>query len=374
VRKLLPALILVLVSCSISVLCAEFLFRRFVPQQLILLRPDVWVPDDTLGWRHASDLDTQVNTGERTVRLLTDRQGHRIGEESPQDSDLRILALGDSFLAALQVDYEDSFTALLEESLTADLERRVKIINGGVGSWGPNHYLKKARLELAENSYGLVLVFLYALNDIEHRVEKFTPRRPVERHPLRFPSSLDKEELVTAIAYPVNNFLETRSHLFIFLKRRFKYLLMQLGLSPFEMPWVLEKAYAEDARWIETTELCKEISDTAGESGARTLFVLLPGDFQVNEKEFDRFVQAFSVDPENADLYQPQRILSRLLKEGGLNMIDTTPPLIEAHQRGDSNLYGKIDTHLAPRGHQVVADFLMPHLIPILRRPEGKGL
>jgi hypothetical protein len=47
-----------------------------------------------------------VNTGEGWVRLVTDGEGFRIPPGGLQPADRTVLLLGDSFMAAIQVEYE----------------------------------------------------------------------------------------------------------------------------------------------------------------------------------------------------------------------------------------------------------------------------
>src|SRR6266480_6773533 len=67
------------IALGVALGLAEWLVRRVAPQQLILLRPDVWQPADSLGWVNQPNVNTMINTGDRTVRLMTDRDGFRVG-------------------------------------------------------------------------------------------------------------------------------------------------------------------------------------------------------------------------------------------------------------------------------------------------------
>jgi len=53
VRRTVLNLALVLVSAAVALLAAELMIRAFLPQQLILVRPDIWRPDDTTGGEDA---------------------------------------------------------------------------------------------------------------------------------------------------------------------------------------------------------------------------------------------------------------------------------------------------------------------------------
>src|SRR5687768_3771092 len=114
----------------------EISLRVFMPQQLITTT-DLYVPDESgLAIRHKPNLDTMVNTGERSVRFVTDENGFRVRDQEMGRGDVNILALGDSYLAALQVEYDDTYIGRLEAILSDDLGKTVRIVNTGVGAYG----------------------------------------------------------------------------------------------------------------------------------------------------------------------------------------------------------------------------------------------
>src|SRR6185503_6298606 len=104
-------------------------------------------------------------TGERSVRVLSDERGHRIGAARRPRPDRSVLAIGDSFVEALQVEAEQTMTALLAESLTRSSGRTVRVVNGAVGGWDANQYLIAAKRELDGAKYDLLLVFVFLEND-----------------------------------------------------------------------------------------------------------------------------------------------------------------------------------------------------------------
>ena len=212
-------------SLLLALLAAEAAVRALAPQQLVVYRPDIWEPYLGLGWVHRAGLDVEINTGERSVRLRTDANGHRIGLEPRAADGVRVLALGDSFLAALQVQYEQTFGARLEDALSTRLGRSVAITNTGVNGWGPNHYLIKARAELARQPYSLVLVFLFMGNDIEDELVSHYSAGVGE-------PSLPSGNWRTRLLWPVNEWIEQRSHLFVLARHRARLLLVRFKLSP----------------------------------------------------------------------------------------------------------------------------------------------
>jgi hypothetical protein len=166
-RRIGANLLLLGASLSLSIIVLEVAVRAILPQQLVLLRPDIWEAVDTLGWRHTAGIDTRVNTGEWKVRLLTDLGGFRVGDsgrlESRSDS---LLLIGESFMAALQVGHEASLAGLLEDSLVSANGETVAIRKSAVGAWDTPHYRIFEEGRLAQHSYGLALVSVFTGNDI----------------------------------------------------------------------------------------------------------------------------------------------------------------------------------------------------------------
>ena len=360
-------LALSVLALAVCLLLLEGAVRLLLPQQLLFYRPDLYRQDERIGWRFAPGLDARVNTGERDVRLLTDARGLRIGRVESQEPGLRVLAVGDSFVAGLQVEYADLMTTRLAEGLTRTLGRRVAPVASGVPGWGPTQYALEVEHEIARSrydgydGYDAVLVFLFLGNDVVAN-RSFAPdefRRGFDR-PFRLPRAFTVAELKAALLVPLDDFLEVRSHLYVLVDRRLENLRIRLGMSPFFMPRTLLREMADAPAWDLTAEICAELAASAEALNVPTLFVLLPADYQVDRERFERHLTLLRVDPDSVDLDQPSRLLRAALARRGLEVADATPALVAAYERGTRDLFGRIDAHFSPAGHRVLADWLEP--------------
>jgi len=368
VKNIFTKIGLVISSIILALLLSEVAVRIFLPQQLILIRPDIWIPDDPLGWRHAPNLDTRVNTGERTVRLMTDARGYRVGTQRVIDPELRVLALGDSFIAALQVENEQSVAGILEKDLSEVSARRVQVVNTGVGGWGPSHYLLKAREELKRQRYDAVVVFFFIGNDVrEQRHERFPPKTRVREHPFQWPRNFTSSEIVYGILSPINEALETRSHLCVFVKNRAWFLLMKFGLNARNFPDIFLKSETTSSKWDITAGLFCDIKKISDQHETPLLLVIIPGEYQVDETLAYDYARAMNIQNDVIDMDQPARLLFPKFEACGLAILDATEPFKQAHGRGFKNLFGKVDTHLSPVGHQLLADLVEPELLKLLK-------
>lgn len=358
VRWVSSRLMIMIASIFITFFILEGFVRVFYPQQLVRLRPDVFIPvDNGLGHKFAANLDIRINTGEREVRLITNEQGYRIGRQPTSDEpEYRILALGDSFLAGLQVEAHQTMTSLLENDLRQQWEIPVEIVNTGVDGYDPNNYRAILQTELARQRYDLVIVFVYLGNDIiSSDLAILPPREAVSHRPFSIPTSLTMAEWKDGVFYPINNTLERNSHFYIFFKDKGHVLLARLGLTAYYFPSILKTSMAESPDWETSANVLKDIAYKA--QPIPTYFVLIPTVLQVDDSQLSWYLTAFNVDPQTIDLAQPQTILRELLDP--LPTYDTTPILQDAQQQGVSDLYGSISSHLGINGHRIIADFLL---------------
>lgn len=367
-------LAVLLAALGVALALAELSVRLVAPQQLIVGRPDVWQPVDSLGWLFRPRLETQTNTGERTVHIFTDSLGLRVGAGGRTDSRMRVLLLGDSFMAALQVEHEQSTAALLEQALSSHLQTTLTVWNAGVAGWGPSQYLLRARQLLSMQSFDAVVVALYLGNDVvRSRQDYLPPLMPARIAQLRLPREFRLAEFIDAWLRPVNDFLERRSHLFILAKSRTSTLLMRLGLTAEYFPDEFRKREASSPRWKITADICEDIGAAAKASGLPLLIALIPAPFQVEREAFQEYVIGFGINPDSVDLDQPNRLLGTELRARGLWVVD---PLVAFRRAAENGvpLFGPVDRHFTPQGHELLTTVLTTLLADSLaRRQDATG-
>lgn len=367
-RRAAGGFVLLAVSGLIALLLAEVVVRLFAPQQLIQIRPDLWQPADTIGWLRRPNANTRINTGERTVSVITDRDGYRIGNAGRTEGAQQVLLIGDSFMEALQVEHEQTTAHLLQESLTARAGRVVAVRNAGVAGWGPSQYLIRARQLMGRDAFGLLVVAVFVGNDaVEYRFDHSPPRQAVRRHELRLPRRASWSELVDALLAPLNDALEVRSHLYVLLKNQMSTLRMRLGMTADYFPPEFRRDDAGSPRWRNTGEIARDIAALAARHGTPVLFVLIPERLQVYEADFDRYLSGFGIDSSTVDLEQPTRLLLASFQAHGLQVLDALPAFRSAARDGP-RLFGTVDQHLSARGHDVLAAAIAPAAASLLRR------
>lgn len=345
-----------------SLLLAEGFLWLFAPQQLISLDgPQIWRPDDDLGWRVKSNLDTFVNTGEGSVHLVTDARGMRIGTQDPrsqgQPDAFRILAAGDSFVEALGVDYEATLSRRLELDVSRLGGKPAAVSAIAASGWNPHQYLLAARRELQTRRYDLGLIFLYAANDIVGNTSAITNTQIGRTSEFRIPRAWTRDAWTRSLLHPVNDFLEQRSHLFVLLKTRGASSLARLGLTSAYFPQVFRKTFAASPDWNATVAVCREIRWEFDRHDTPVVFVLLPAGYQVHQDIFESYVDAFAIERNAVDLEQPNRILGCVFAKASMTLLDPLN-VMRAKVLHCGSLFGQIDRHLNAAGNAVVSRYV----------------
>lgn len=354
------SLALLLLSAATACLLAEVVVRVAAPQQLIQIRPDLWQPADTIGWRLRADVSGRINTGERTVSIRTDGDAFRVDSTGRRDAAVNVLLLGDSFTEAIQVEYAQTFGHLVEARLTERLGRTVALRNAGTGGFGPDQYLLRMRQLLPRDSFALVVVAVFTGNDaIRTARDYYPPREATERRHVRWPRRLAAGELIDAWLAPVNDALEVRSHFFVLLKNQLAGLRMKLGMTADYFPGEFLRAQAGSPRWDVTADVAEQLHDDAAAAGVPVLFVLVPDRLAVYDADLRRYAAGFGIDSSAIDLDQPTRLLGERFASRGLRVVDALPAFRDAARRGP-RLFGTIDPHLSPEGHEVLAAVVAP--------------
>lgn len=162
-RKLLQNLGLMLFSLLFTLVLLEGAARIFKLGTGLF-----WQPDAELGWVNIPDASGWESCyGECEIRVTINSQGLR-DREIPYENEsggTRILMLGDSTTAAMQVSLEDTFVKQLEDELNqsaGDWE----VINAGVNAYGTDNELLFYRLEGEKYDPDIVFLNMYLANDI----------------------------------------------------------------------------------------------------------------------------------------------------------------------------------------------------------------
>ena len=99
--------------------------------------------------------------------------------------------------------------------------------------------------------------------------------------------------------------------------------------------------------------------------------MLVPAPFQADTAAFYQALRGFRIDTSAVDLDQPNRLLSQAMRAFHLDVLDVLPDFRRAERSG-VRLYGTVDPHLSPEGHDVLEREVEPAVAARLSHASGR--
>ena len=332
----------------------ELLFRLTLPQVLPVDAPEIYHPDDAIGWRRSANVRAMANTGERDVEVCTDSRGDRVSCAAPRPASCprRILVVGDSMVEALAIPFEQTAWARLERDVGACVDV------AGVGAYGPSQYLKVVRERLRDRHdvYDVVVASMYASNDFVSDAERIPSARAIRRRPLRLlPAGLSQQALEDWF-YPVNQWLESRSHAYVALRFAIRNMSDPGDVGVYGLPVALVRSRLTPRLLQETARSFALMADEVRHARSTLVITIVPIRNQVTDPTGARVRAAFPklADEIDMDLVQKE-FVPRLAELPGVSTVDLLPVLRET---ATPVYWGEKDGHLSPKGHAAWFDAL----------------
>jgi hypothetical protein len=349
-RRWLKLAIFEFILLSLLAALLEVSVRILIPQTLTHDAPELWMPDEVIGWRHRPNARVSINTGDRDVDVCIDEEGDRISciAERSHDCRRRVLVVGDSYSEAVAVPFEQTVWHLLEEETGACIEV------AAVGAYSPSQYRKlvEERLSASGGRFDLILLNLYVGNDFTPNVGRIPPAQEVQRKPIRLlPEGLGKKQL-RAWFYPFNQLLESRSHAYVAIRTAVRRILARgTNIGIWGFPDVLRPSWLTEEAIEPAISQVRLIAESAIEEEIPVLISLIPMSVQVLDPGGAGTLEAF---PGYRDDFDPdlstERIVPRLEEIPGIQLFDLLPGL---RQRASRAHWGRLDAHFSPEGHQL---------------------
>jgi len=327
-----------------------------MPHALRFTRLKPWdnpanVRDEELLYRHRSGMRFQGETPGDLVDLYgiaTDRRypidvaydenGFR---NPPGRTRAEIVLLGDSFIEAGLVPFEETVGAILERELG------LLVSNLGCSGYGPQQekiVLERFGLPLKPR---VVVWFFFEGNDLldvpryeaARRTEGMDPRKT------RFLARSLVANLARRIELLVHRPPGEDSDL---ARRR----MGTMGSTRIYFAYAGQPLTAEDrASLVKAQTTIRSAADMSRPAGARFLLAFVPTKFRVHEGLAEFAADSLGSTWRSNELPE---LLARFAGEAKIEWIDLTPPLREAASRGEL-VYFPDDGHWSPAGHAVVA-------------------
>lgn len=215
--RTVKSLVVLLLSVVLCLLGLEAAVRAFIPVRHV--GPTATTYSEELGFENKKSLRAVQRSPEYTIRVETNRFGLR-GPETTLEKPpgvRRVLFLGDSFTFGMGVEYEQTFSRLVQEMLENRGLGEIEALNSGVISWGGVNellFLEKRGLKFQPD----LIVWQVCHNDFDDN-EQSSLLALGENEEIR-PGSPDRRlKLITSVfdALPFKEILES-SYLFNHLR------------------------------------------------------------------------------------------------------------------------------------------------------------
>jgi lysophospholipase L1-like esterase len=314
----------------------------------------LFMPDPAIGYRLRPGAAMRFVTAEFDTRIAINAQGVRdddaIGPKPANER--RILVLGDSLVMSVQVEARQTFCKLLEDRLNRPAGPvRYRVINAGVQGYGPVEELLFFRQVARAFQPDLVIDTIFVGNDAEEAVTS-APRlrggRPA--------AEVLSDSLVNRLRRLVR-----RSMVLQVLRLRLVAAadrMPRLGAPP-EPP--LQSYAANPAPRIDeglriARECIQAMVAESAASGARTMAMLMPARFQVDDADYGRLKDAVAATGGTLVRDAATVRFAQALAPLQIPVFDALPALRAALPGPD--VFFQQTVHLTPRGHEIVAEAL----------------
>lgn len=345
-----------------------------------------WEPYPTYGWRNIPGASGWESCyGECEVYVEINSKGLRDREipyENPQNKQ-RVLMLGDSMTAAMQVSLEDTFSKQMEMHLGDSWE----VINGGVNGFGTDNELIFYREETYQYDPDIVIVNVYLANDIYNNSRTLELRTGGESHKPYF--TLSESGELELQNFPAANTDTIGIKIGSFFKKHFqlpRFIAQTMNLrgqvptwlqpvvslfggnrgvaaneesqngeeqttsQPARVPTICDEEYTPEIEeaWDITKAIILQMREEVEANGSQLAFVILPTAAQV-------------VPPkEGAEWYceRPNLELTTFLNEEGIAYLDLLYPFRDYMLAGGETLYYKRDFHMNIVGNHLAGELI----------------
>lgn len=341
----IPIPILLLLGVLAALVLGEVLLRVLRPPQLAVVRyPCIYQPDPVLGFRYVPGASGRVAAHfEIDNPVETNTLGFYDDEPEAGDPSPRVLAVGDSFTAAMNVPRPQVWTAVLERALRAAGSPRADVVNLGLDGTGTDVHADLLREYVPRLAPDTVLLAFYA-NDVVDVMRRRFQRECYEGFVLSYQTEAQRE----ALRARIDAHRAKRARIWLHETSYLARLVASLRLPP-TSPYRLE---------LQQTSLAELGPEARDALRGRRRFRAALREIEAIAASCDCRVAVVPVPPRRTpdgslDLWRRRAEGSRL------EVIDVLPALARARERRGlvhEDLYFRHDNHLNATGNELFGE------------------
>ena len=339
----------------------------------------------TLGHFHVPNFRGWIKAPHFTVHLAFNQLGFRDARRSYAKSPgtYRILALGDSYVEAAQVQADETVTSRLERALGERASQSVEVVNAGVFGYGTAQQYLLLDQEGENVAPDLILLFFCHCNDVpnnNYRLE--LPDADLGRALKPYFDMGEYDDELKLIPAPppsrstsVRQLLREWSMLYNVVETG---VVLKLELDNPREAWNAVGGLIDETRgkydveprdewlrgWRITEAVLARLRDRANELGAPLVIVSIPEWRAFDEAYWQRDNQKRNVNAGKMRPDAPVSHLAEIARSIGVRHVDLTDALqARIDAEGLHGVYIEDDLHWTTTGHRVAADVVGSFLI-----------
>jgi lysophospholipase L1-like esterase len=349
-RRIRKAALFIAINLLVILIVMEVATRVTIADQL---PPRIAEPHPEIGfvqrpnahsWRHTSEFDSEVVINPKGLH-------DRDYPYAKPDGVFRILMIGDSFVAALEVDPTQNFSSLLEGHLTQANGPSVEVINGGVLGYGTSNALLWLEAEGLRYEPDLVVYGFYA-NDVTDNLNSELFHME-DGALVQTPPGLSLWRRLRPVLYDVSYLYRAGVVLTDRQARTNDDTLIQTPWRPILPIYRADLAPREHEAWQLTAALLERMA----QADVPLMIVYFPEIFQ----SVDEYWQAIESGDEVVLRDAPNNMLRTIIPDG-VTFFDASLDF----RASDEALYFVNDGHFNVAGHQRMAGLLEAEIRPFV--------
>jgi lysophospholipase L1-like esterase len=350
-------IVLIVSGLLLAFLLMEGFLRLFYPQIFPVHPPGMYIEDPEIGYVLTPGYSGELERAEFRTPIHIGQSGLRGRDPAPRQQDtVRILVLGDSQAWGFGVTDSQTFSAVLEDSLSQRFpERDIQVLNAGVPGYGTADELAFLEARGEELQPDIVVVQFLSVNAL---IENQTPAyewAAIEDGMLTSRSSQSEAgETRASLPDTVRKWLKANSHAARLAFDVLGYLGVRAGvLGNIDSLW--GEDFTEEQARLGIAYLVK-IADTANELSAKCIFLYSTGKAHATQDVYEQ--------PKSAG------IVIEAARRANVPWIDSAKLLSMNDQKDKYYYWG--NGHWTPDGHAAIARILEEYILALgLIEPES---
>ncbi len=359
VKKVAINLVLFFISLLFILIISEILLRVFFP-----VTDTLYTGDEIIGFKHIPNWSGINVVPESITKVKFNSEGFRDDEHiiANPDKKYRIVFLGDSYVDALQVDFEKTFHQIVEKRLEEKYPGKFEVFNFGMPSFSTGQELLTYESYAKKYNPDLIYLFFFMNDPYDNCcIDSTKPcfykdNSGIKQRPFQAKNH-SKLSFFIAKYFKIPIFL--RTVYYQVRKKLDRSNEKKIGIIDYEKVFLKEYDNQTKDCWDITHYLFKRFEQETNSSNVKFKVFIIPHPASIYDVDKQKLLKEdTSYNESFLDFDKPQKEIKKILESERIQYVDLTKAL----KNPDNRTYLEFDYHFNNLGHEVVADVIIDEL------------